>query len=253
VIEAVGLTKAFDERIAVSDLSFLVEPGEVLGLVGPNGAGKTTTLRMLAGILPPTNGRASIAERDVATDPVRAKRQLAIVSDDPQLFRHLSVWEHLEFTAQVYEVDDWAPLAENWLVRLEMADRRDSLADDLSRGMRQKVALACALLHDPRALLLDEPITGLDPRGIRTLFGAVRAQARAGAAVVLSSHLLGQIERVCDRFLILSEGVRLFLGSKAEIRLQLGELREDASLEEIFFQATERGTGDGGGRKTDAS
>ena len=241
MIRVEGFSKAYEGRLAVDDLSFEVQPGEVLGLVGPNGAGKTTTLRSIAGILQASSGGLFVDGHDVAAEPLAAKQRLAVVPDDPSLFTSLTVWEHLEFTAGVYRVADWPARAEEWLERLQISDRRDTLADELSRGMRQKVAVACALLHDPRALLLDEPITGLDPRGIRTLFAAVRGQAERGAAVILSSHLLGQIENVCDRFLILAQGRRLFLGSKAEIREQLGALRDDASLEEIFFQATEGG------------
>jgi len=239
MIEAERLTKAYDKRIAVDDLSLTVTGGEILGLVGPNGAGKTTTLRALAGIHPPTSGSLRIAGCDVVKDPIAAKAQLAMIPDDPSLFTNLTVWEHLEFTAQVYGVSDFAGRAEGLLEEFELLDRRDTLADELSRGMRQKVAVTCALLHEPKVLLLDEPMTGLDPRGIRTLFDAVRASAVGGAAVMISSHLLGQIDHLCTKFLILSEGKSLFVGSRAEIVKALPGLRSDASLEEIFFEATE--------------
>jgi ABC-2 type transport system ATP-binding protein len=233
------LSRVYGDRLAVDELSFTVEPGEILGLVGPNGAGKTTTLRILSGILPPTSGRASIEGFDVVSQPIEAKRRLALVPDEPHLFPMLTVREHLEFTAQVYRVRGHAARSERLLRDLEILDRRDSLADELSRGMRQKAALACALLHEPRALLMDEPLTGLDPRGIRTLHDAVRRSAESGAAVILSTHLLGQIESLCTKFLILRKGRLLVYGSKADIRAQLPALREDASLEEIFFEATE--------------
>jgi ABC-2 type transport system ATP-binding protein len=240
MIDVQQLRKVYDGRVAVADLSFQVRGGEILGLVGPNGAGKTTTLRAICGIHPPTSGHVSIGGFDVERQAMEAKRRLALIPDEPHLFASLTVWEHLDFTARVYGVRDWHPAAERLLAELELADRRDSMADELSRGMRQKVAVACALLHDPAALLLDEPLTGLDPRGIRTLYDTLRRRAAAGAAVVLSSHLLGQIEGLCTSFLILRQGQLLFHGSRDELRERYaGELGPDATLEDIFFHVTE--------------
>jgi ABC-2 type transport system ATP-binding protein len=233
------LTKVYDERVAVDALSFEAQPGEILGLVGPNGAGKTTTMRALAGIHPPSDGSIRIAGHDLIGDPIEAKRRLALVPDEPHLFSALTVWEHLEFAAHTYGVADWQPRAEALLAELEMTERRDSLADELSRGMRQKVALACAFLYDPKVLMLDEPLTGLDPRGIRTLYTSLRRRAEAGATVMLSSHLLGQIESLCTSFLILRQGRLLFFGSKEKLRALHPELGPDATLEEIFFFVTE--------------
>jgi ABC-2 type transport system ATP-binding protein len=239
VIEVLQLNKRYGARVAVDDLSFGVAGGDILGLVGPNGAGKTTTLRALAGILPPSSGWIRIAGHDMREDPVGAKRRLALVPDEPSLFDALTVWEHLEFTARIYGVAAWQPAAAQLLAELELTDRSHSLAGELSRGMRQKVAVACALLHEPAALLLDEPLTGLDPRGIRTLYATLRERASRGAAVMVSSHLLGQIEPLCTRFLIVHRGRLLHHGSKTEIVAQLGVSADSASLEEIFFEATE--------------
>ncbi|HEY7767612.1 ABC transporter ATP-binding protein [Longimicrobium sp.] len=240
MIDVQQLRKVYDGRVAVADLSFQVRGGEILGIVGPNGAGKTTTLRAICGIHPPTSGHVSIGGFDVERQAMEAKRRLALIPDEPHLFASLTVWEHLDFTARVYGVREWHPAAERLLAELELADRRDSMADELSRGMRQKVAVACALLHDPAALLLDEPLTGLDPRGIRTLYDTLRRRAAAGAAVVLSSHLLGQIEGLCTSFLILRQGQLLFHGSRDELRERFaGELGPDATLEDIFFHVTE--------------
>jgi len=240
MIEVRGFTKAYGERLAVRDLAFSVGAGEIVGLLGPNGAGKTTTLRSLAGILRPSSGSLAVAGFDVVASPIEAKRRLALVADDPPLFASLTVWEHLALFAQLYDLADWEERAVASLAELELTARRDDLADELSRGMRQKVCVACALLHEPQVLLLDEPLTGLDPRGIRTLYAALRRRAAAGAAVVLSSHLLAQIEALCTRFLVLREGRLLLDGSKREIASRLPSLREDVSLEEIFFEATER-------------
>jgi ABC-2 type transport system ATP-binding protein len=240
MIEVRGFTKAYGPRIAVRDLSFSVGASEIVGLLGPNGAGKTTTLRSLAGILRPNAGSLSIGGFDVVRDPLEAKRRLALVADDPPLFASLSVWEHLVLTAQLYDLAGWEERARALLAELELSLRRDDLAEELSRGMRQKLCVACALLHEPQVLLLDEPLTGLDPRGIRTLYSALRRRAAAGAAVVVSSHLLAQIEALCTRFLLLREGQLLLDGSKREIVGRLPTLRDDVSLEEIFFEATER-------------
>ena len=239
MVEVRGFAKAYGQRLAVRDLSFSVGSGEVVALVGPNGAGKTTTLRSLAGILKPSAGSLSIAGFDLAESPLEAKRRLALVPDDPPLFASLTVWEHLTLTAQIYDLAGWQEPGAALLEELELSERRDDLAEELSRGMRQKVSVACALLHEPAVLMLDEPLTGLDPRGIRTLYAALRRRAAAGAAVLVSSHLLAQIEALCTRFLILREGCLLLDGSKREIAARLPALRGDVSLEEIFFQATE--------------
>jgi len=240
MIEVQQLTKRYEGRTAVDRLTFTVRGGEILGLVGPNGAGKTTTIRAICGIHPPTSGTVRVAGHDVERDSIAARHALALIPDEPQLFASLTVWEHLDFTARVYGVRDWQPTAERLLTELELLDRRDSMADELSRGMRQKVAVASALLHDPQALLLDEPLTGLDPRGIRTLYDALRRRAAAGAAIMLSSHLLGQIEGLCTSFLVLRQGQLLFHGSSEELRARYAdEVGPGATLEDIFFHVTE--------------
>jgi ABC-2 type transport system ATP-binding protein len=233
------LTKAFESRLALDDLSLTIEPGEILGLVGPNGAGKTTALRCIAGILPPTSGTVSIGNFDIVKQPIEAKKRLALIPDEPHLFGSLTVWEHLEFTAKVYNVPGHATLGERILAEFELLERRNDVADELSRGMRQKVAIACALLHDPQAILLDEPLTGLDPKAIRNLYTTLNQRAASETAILLSSHLLSQIEKLCTKFLILREGCRVAYGSTDDIRSQLPALEKDASLEEIFFKATE--------------
>ncbi len=232
------LTRSYDGRPALEALSFELGPGEILGLVGPNGAGKTTTLRILAGVLRPGRGTVRLGDADLATDPRAVKQRLAFVGDEPELFGSLTVLEHLRFTARIYGCPSWRRRARELLERLEMAEQQRELGGSLSRGQRQKVALACALLHEPDLLLLDEPMTGLDPLAIRTLEELLREQAAAGRSVILSSHLLAQIEPLCSRFLVLHHGRRLLYGVKEELRAAVPALREDASLEEIFLQAT---------------
>src|SRR4051812_8056610 len=240
MIRVDGFRKSYRETVAVEELSFSVEPGQVLGLLGPNGAGKTTTMRAIAGIIPPTGGRLNVAGQDVVTEPVAAKRVLAYVPDDPRLFDALTVWEHLQFIAAAYDVADWRPVGERLLAEFELTEKRDALAQELSRGMRQKVAICCAYLYEPKALMLDEPLTGLDPRGIRTMKSSLKSAAARGAAVVVSSHLLALVDDLCTHLLILHKGRKLFAGPVTEARSAFaGIAGVDASLEEVFFRATE--------------
>jgi ABC-2 type transport system ATP-binding protein len=231
--------KTYGETVAVDGLSFQVEAGQILGLVGPNGAGKTTTLKAIAGIIPPTRGRLSVAGFDLAVDPVPAKQRLAYIPDDPKLFESLTPMEHLEFIAATYGVDGLAEKARGLLEAFELTERKDSLAQELSRGMRQKVAICCGYLHDPAAILFDEPLTGLDPRAIRTLKRTIVEKAGQGAAVIISSHLLALVEDMCSHLLILERGKRRFWGTMADLRQTYDDLTGDATLEEIFFRATE--------------
>jgi ABC-2 type transport system ATP-binding protein len=240
MIEVAGLTKLYGTLTAVQDLSFKVAPGEILGLVGPNGAGKTTTLRSLAGIIQPTGGGIRIAGHDLAHDPIAAKGVLAFVPDEPQLFDYLTVAEHLRFVARLYRRPEILARLDPLLAELELTGKRDALASELSRGMKQKLAIACGLLHDPQVLMLDEPLTGLDPVGIRRMKATITARAAAGAAVVLSSHLLELVEQLCTRVLILQQGRLVALGSVAEIVAGRPEL-SGRGLEEIFLTLTGHG------------
>src|SRR4051812_41167428 len=170
-------------------------------------------MRALAGILAPTRGRLLIDGHDVAREAVAAKSALAYVPDDPNLFESLTVWEHLRFIAGAYRVLDWAPRAEDLLARFELAEKRDALGSELSRGMRQKVAICCGYLHEPKGFPRAEPLTGLDPRGIRTMQDSIRRRAEAGAAVMVSSHLLSLVEDLCSAVLVLHRGRMLVHGS----------------------------------------
>ncbi len=239
MIQVENYVKTYRSTLAVNGLSFTVTPGSVLGLVGPNGAGKSTTLRALAGIIPPSSGKLLVAGCDIVQDPLGAKNRMAFIPDEPQLFEVLTVWEHLEFTAAVYRIPDFAPLGEQLLTQFELTEKRNSIAQELSRGMRQKVAICCAYLHQPQAILFDEPLTGLDPRGIRTLKSSIKERAAAGAAVMVSSHLLDLIDDLCTHLLILHHGQSLFQGTLAEAK-SLMEIHGGASLEDVFFQFTEK-------------
>lgn len=238
MIEVTSLNKNYGSFAAVKELSFRVEPGEVLGLVGPNGAGKTTTLRCITGIIPPTSGKISLAGIDLGENPVEAKRQLAFFPDEPRLFDHLSVWQHLNFIARLYQISNFEERAEALLAELVLSDKRDAMPEALSRGMKQKLALACGLLHQPKVILFDEPLTGLDPAGIRGMKATMRRLSAEGAAIILSSHLLSLLEEVCTHVLILKEGRKIADASLDEIRNQFAQ-QPDASLEEVFFRATD--------------
>ncbi len=231
--------KTYGSMVAVAGLTFQLQPGQILGLVGPNGAGKTTTMRAISAIIPPTRGRLTVDGYDVEREPVAARRRLAYIPDDPQLFPDLTVTEHLAFAASAYRVDDAEPKAAQLLRRFELYEKRHTPVRDLSRGMRQKLAICCAYLHDPVALLFDEPLTGLDPRGIRTLNESIRERTAAGAAVLISSHLLGMVEDMCTHLLILNRGHARFLGTLEELRERYPAEQSMGDLERIFFLATE--------------
>lgn len=234
MIEVEGLQKLYGDFPAVQGLSFRVGPGEVLGLVGPNGAGKTTTIRSLAGIIIPSGGRIRIAGRDLAEDPVGAKAQLAFIPDEPHLFEYLTVEEHLRFIARLYGVTDVVARIPGLLAELDLTDKRNSLPGELSRGMKQKLAIACGLLHEPKALLLDEPLTGLDPVGIRRMKATIMRRAAAGSAVILSSHLLHLVEEICTRLLVLQHGRVVAFGTMTEIIASRPGLRT-RTLEDVFL------------------
>jgi ABC-2 type transport system ATP-binding protein len=238
MIEIEGLTKNYGSFAAVRDLSFRVEAGEVLGLVGPNGAGKTTTLRCVVGIIPPSRGEIRICGHSLVHEPLAAKRNIAFMPDEPRLFDYLTVQEHLQFTARIYGVHDSQALAESLLEELELKDKISALPAELSRGMKQKLVIACGLLHSPKALLFDEPLTGLDPIGIRRMKSTIVKRAREGAAIIISSHLLHLVEELCDRVLILNQGRKITHGTLDEIQQSLPELRGDTSLEEMFLLIT---------------
>jgi ABC-2 type transport system ATP-binding protein len=237
MIEVTGLTKRYGDFTAVNDLSFTVRPGEVMGLVGPNGAGKTTTLRCVTGIIPATLGSTRLCGIDLVANPMEAKRQLAFIPDEPRLFEYLTVAQHLNFVARLYGVADYAERAQGILADLEMADKQALLPGELSRGMKQKLAIACGLLHQPKLVIFDEPMTGLDPGGMRRMKEVMRRLSRDGVAIILSSHLLGLVEEICTHLLILKNGVKMADGTVADVHARFSGGSE-LSLEDVFFRAT---------------
>ena len=238
-VELQGFSKSYGDFVAVEDLSFVVRSGEIVGLVGSNGAGKTTTLRSITGILRPTRGTIRIGGFDIYKEPIQCKRQFAYIPDTIHPYESLTVLEHLHFIALSYQVERAESKYLELLEELELTDKKDEIASSLSRGMLQKLSLACAFLRDPQVIILDEPLTGLDPRGIRNIKESIRRRAAAGSSFLLSSHLLVLVEALCDQVLILHQGRKMAFGSLGEIR-SLAALREDASLEDVFFAITDR-------------
>jgi ABC-2 type transport system ATP-binding protein len=230
---------------AVDDLSFTVASGEIVGLIGPNGAGKTTTLRSLAGVLRPTSGRVRIDGHDLIDDPLEARRRLAFMPDEPHLFEYLTVEEHLRLVARLYGVDDFDRRANVLLDELELKGKERSLPGELSRGMRQKVVIACGLVRSATTLLFDEPLTGLDPIGIRRMRNTIVARARDGAAILLSSHLLHLVEEVCSRVIIMDRGRKIADGTFAELASRADLATAGSSLEQIFLRVTGHDTSAG--------
>jgi ABC-2 type transport system ATP-binding protein len=230
--------RVYGSFTAVEDLTFSVGSGEIVGLIGPNGAGKTTTLRALAGILRPPSGSVQIDGYDLAASPIDAKRRLAFMPDEPHLFEYLTVEEHLRLTGRLYQVPDIDRRGAALLSELELTGRERSLPGELSRGMRQKVVIACGLVRDATTLLFDEPLTGLDPLGIRRMRETIVSRGRAGAAILLSSHLLHLVEEICTRVIIMDRGRKVADGTFEELAHRADLAVAGSSLEQIFLRVT---------------
>jgi ABC-2 type transport system ATP-binding protein len=239
--------RSYGSVAAVQDLSFSVNRGEIVGLIGPNGAGKTTTLRTLGGILKPTSGRIVVDGHDMSTAPLEAKRRLAFMPDEPHLFEYLTIEEHLRLTARLYTVPDFEARAAVLIDELELSGKERSLPGELSRGMRQKVVIACGLVRDAAVLLFDEPLTGLDPIGIRRMRDTIKRRADAGAAILLSSHLLHLVEEVCTRVIIMDRGRKIADGTVGELASRADLASAGSSLEQVFLHVTGHHTEPGSG------
>jgi ABC-2 type transport system ATP-binding protein len=236
-LEVRGLTKLFD-RPAVDGLDLTVESGEFYALLGPNGAGKTTTLRMVAGLLHPDAGSIAIHGIDALTDPVAAKRIMAWISDEPMIYERLTPFEYLEFVAGLWGVEtaEAGMRAHELLDWLDLADHAHERCEGFSKGMRQKVALAGALVHDPRLIILDEPLTGLDAASARQVKNVLRERVSAGGTVIMTTHILEVAERMADRIGVIANGRLIAQGTLAELRELAGQ--HTSTLEDTFLALT---------------
>ena len=235
-----ALCKSFDGKPAVTQLELTIRPGEFYALLGPHGAGKTTTIRMAAGLLLPDSGSIEIYGVDVVADPIAAKRMTAWLPDEPALYDKLDPLEYLEFVAGLWGVEPTLAMsrARELMEVLELWPHRHTRCEGFSRGMKQKVALAGALIHDPMLLLLDEPLTGLDAAIARQVKDLLTARAKAGRAIILTTHILEVAERLADRIGIIHAGRLCAEGTLEDLRARTG--RAGDSLEEVFLDLTSR-------------
>lgn len=225
-----GLTKRYGKFLANDHVSFQVEDGEVAIMIGPNGAGKSTSIKSIAGLL---RFEGAITLDGHPNKSVEAKARLGYIPETPAVYDMLTVWEHMEFIARAYRLDgDWQARAEALLERFEMDDKRNKLGNELSKGMQQKVSICCALLHQPRIILFDEPLVGLDPHAIKELKLLFRELADGGASLIISTHMLDSVAGIWDKALILMKG-------KVATRLQRDHEEAEHNLEELFFSITE--------------
>ena len=238
LIETSHLVKHYGDKPAVDDVSFQVYGGEIFGFLGPNGAGKTTTIKMIVGLLHPSQGLVKVNGFDVVAQPLQAKAACGYVPDEPNLYAKLTGRELLRFVGDLYNLDRQrlAQRTEELLRVLDLNEAADNTIDSYSHGMQQKASLAAALMHDPKVLVLDEPTVGLDPKSARLIKDILRQMADRGTAVFLSTHILEIAERMCDRIGIIDKGALVAVGTMNELR-SLGKAGE-TSLEDIFLGLT---------------
>ncbi len=239
-LEISGLVKSFPGKAALLGIELTIGRGEFHALLGPNGAGKTTTLRIVAGLLKPDAGRVRVLGHDIERDPLAAKQVLAFVPDEPQLYGKLRPLEYLEFVAGLWGIDPATatPLAQELLAFLGLSSNTGDLVETFSRGMRQKLALAGALVHDPAVMILDEPLTGVDATSARQIKDLLVARVRDGKTIILTTHVLEIAERVAERISIVDHGRIVAQGSLEELRAHASQENASATLEDIFLELT---------------
>jgi ABC-2 type transport system ATP-binding protein len=242
MIHLEGLVKTFGRFTAVNDVSLDVPEGEIHGFLGPNGAGKTTTIRMIAGLLQPTHGRVAIDGHDLAREPEAAKRALGFIPDRPFIYEKLTAAEFLRFHAGLYGLEgaEIEARAAELLALFELTGWRDELVESFSHGMKQRLVMCAAFLHRPRAVLVDEPMVGLDPKGARLIKDIFRTQSERGVAILMSTHTLEVAQEMCDRISIIQSGRIIARGTVEELRELAGH--DDAHLTPVFLKLT-GGTG----------
>jgi len=229
------LTKKYKNVVAVDDISFTLNQGDIAGLLGPNGAGKSTTIKTIVGLLRKNAGAVTIS--GCPSISREAKKKFTYVPEVPELYDMLTVWEHLQFIAYAYEVSDFEEKAERLLERYEMWEQKDKLAKELSKGMKQKVSICCSLLPDPDLFLFDEPMIGLDPKSIRETKLIFKELSEKKKTVLISTHLLDSIENLCQRVLVMKKGKIIIDMAMEEMKSKLGN-NELVSLEDLFLEVT---------------
>ena len=240
ILRTVDLTKKFGDFMAVDHINFEVNKSEVFGLLGHNGAGKTTTINMLAGLMLPTEGTARISGYDIRDEPLEARRKIGLLPDNPGNYLHLTAQQNLEFFAELSDLkkDVAAKRIAELLELVGLTEWRDKKVEVFSRGMKQRLGVAQSLMRDPDVLFFDEPTLGIDPEGTRQMRGLIRRLAGEGKALLICSHLLNEVSRVCDRVAIMRQGRIVAMGTLPELRTRLG-LGDQIELEEIFIQVHE--------------
>jgi len=234
MLKVANLTKQFKKLKAVNDISFEIESGHIVGLLGPNGAGKSTTIKSIGGLLRKTSGEITFNGDDHLSKKSRAK--IAYIPEVPELYDLLTAWEHMEFIARAYSIENWEEKAKCYFERFELLDKKEKLAKELSKGMRQKVSICCGLLSEPEMLMFDEPMIGLDPKAIRETKIIFRELAEEGKSIFISTHLIDSIENLCHNVLVMKEGSIIAEGSIEDLRNEHGQ--DGQSLEEIFLEVT---------------
>jgi ABC-2 type transport system ATP-binding protein len=238
MIELKDLTKKYGDFPAVNDLSLSVEKGEVFGFIGPNGAGKTTTIKMMGGILEPSNGTVTIAGINMQKEPEKAKRKIGFIPDRPYLYEKLTGMEFLRFTSDLYGVfeDTFQAKASKILRLFSLADWSDELIESYSHGMKQRLIMSAALLHDPEVLIVDEPMVGLDPAAIIMVKDLFRKLAGQGVTIFMSTHTLKVAEDTCDRIGVIHKGALIAMGTATELQREANV--SEADLERVFLNLT---------------
>lgn len=239
MIELKNLTKRFGNVVAVNRLNIAVSKGEIFGFIGPNGAGKTTTLRMMGGVLAPTEGLVTIDGIDMSKEPEEAKKRIGFIPDRPFLYEKLTGMEFLKFTADLYGVDDglFREKSASVLKKFSLYDWADELIESYSHGMKQRLILSAALLHDPKVIVIDEPMVGLDPAGVRMVKNLFQDLAKKGTTIFMSTHTLGVAEDICDRIGIIHKGVLISTGTVEDLKYSARV--QEGDLEKVFLILTE--------------
>jgi ABC-2 type transport system ATP-binding protein len=235
MLEVNGLVKKYGKQNAVNNISFRLGGGEVVGLLGPNGAGKSTTMKCIVGLLRKTSGEITIGGHDHLS--VNAKRLFSYIPETPHVYDLLTIKEHLQFIAQAYSVKNWQTKAQEWMELYDLSDKQDKLGRDLSKGMRQKVSICCALLPDPQVLFFDEPMIGLDPKAIKNTKKIFRELKEKGKTILVSTHLIDGVENIADRIMIMKDGNIIGNDTLSNLKATFDN-GADSSLEDLFLELT---------------